>query len=357
MLGLDSFRLSATIFPVVSPVISRPPLDVSPPPPPRPASALARPGWRQMLPRPKHPQLWGVGVGSFALGLINGALVVSAGIALVAYQQLLQLSPRQREGLVQRLQRGLPLPRSPQQQALVLALVTGASTYTFTSLWHSTHSLLMAGLLTGQGALALFALGALLRSSRAEERSNGQWGAAPIDQIEHNLAILSHSDPLKRLVAVRRLVKLAEHNADGYGAGVSVRSHLIDCFTIRLGQEGDAIVRSALEKGLTLLQPTQSLSPSSAAAFAIDSGANSTELSESALEPQFIPAPDLVGPLSSSESGHLEASTEQDSSYQTLGSSIEASTAEASTAELTRSSLPAPKERRAVVEYEEYLDI
>ncbi|MBE9158984.1 hypothetical protein IQ265_19400 [Nodosilinea sp. LEGE 06152] len=249
---------------MVSPVISRPALDVSPAPPSRSTAALLRPKWRRSLPPLKHPQMWALGLGSLALGLVNGALVISAGIGLVAYQQILQLSPRQRKGLMQRLQQGLPLPTSPQQQALILAAVAGASTYTFTALWHSTHSLLMALLLTGQGALALFAVGALLRSSRSADPSDDLWNAAPVAQVEHNLGLLSHPDPLKRLVAVRRLVRLAQTDEE-YLVGMSVRSHLVDCFQLRLSQETDAIVRSALEEGLALLQPTQSLSPSLAA--------------------------------------------------------------------------------------------
>lgn len=341
-------------FPVVSPVISRPALDISPPPSPRSRPALGRQGWRRSLrslPGSKNPRLWGLGAGSLALGLVNGALVISAGIALVAYQQILQLSPRQRQGLMQRLQQGLPLPATPQQQALMLGLVTGVSTYTFTALWHSTHSLLMALLLTGQGALALFAVGALVRSSRSAERSNDLWDAAPVAQMEHNLGLLSHPDPLKRLVAVRRLVRLAQ-NDEEYLAGVSVRSHLLDCFAIRLGQESDAIVRSALEEGQSLLRSAKPLPPSSAFAFVADSAPDAAALKPPELETQWVVAPGLSDSPKPSEMGHLEASAEQDDSYQLLGSSTKTSTTE-----LTRSPSPISKERRAVVEYEEYLDI
>ncbi len=359
MLSLDSSRLQQ--LPVVSPVIPRPALDVSPSPSPRPRSALRqgrRPSlpWSsspegRSLPRLKHPQMWGLGFSSLALGLVNGALVISAGIGLVAYQQILQLSPRQRKGLMQRLQQGLPLPATPQQQALILGLVTGVSTYTFTALWHSTHSLLMALLLTGQGALALFAVGALLRSSRSTDRSTDLWNAAPVAQVEHNLGLLSHPDPLKRLVAVRRLVRLAQADEE-YLAGLSVRSHLLDCFQIQLGQESDAIVRSALEEGQSLLRSAKPLPPSSAPAFVVDSASDAVELKHSQLETQLVAAPGLSDSPNTLGPGHLEASAEQDDSYQFPGSSTEASTTE-----LTRSPSPVPKERRAVVEYEEYLDI
>ncbi|PZV00726.1 MAG: hypothetical protein DCF32_17135 [Leptolyngbya sp.] len=293
-------------------------------------------------------------MGSLTLGLINGALVISAGIGLVAYQQILQLSPRQRKGLMQRLQQGLPLPATPQQQALMLGLVTGVSTYTFTALWHSTHSLLMALLLTGQGALALFAVGALLRSSRSADRSDDLWDAAPVAQVEHNLGLLSHPDPLKRLVAVRRLVRLAQAD-DEYLAGMSVRSHLLDCFAIRLGQESDAIVRSALEEGLTLLRSAKPLPPSSAVAFVVDSASNVAELKQPEFETQLVAAPGISDSSKPPKLGHLEASPEQVGLEQRSSSALE-KTPEASTITPTRASEPAPKGRRAV-EYVEYLDV
>lgn len=245
--------------------------------------------------------MWGVGLGSLALGLVNGALVISAGIGLVAYQQLLQLSPRQRQGLMQRLQQGLPLPAKPQQQALLLGLVAGVSTYMFTALWHSTHSLLMALLLTGQGALALFAVGVLLRSPRSAERSDDLWDAAPVAQVEHNLGLLSHSDPLKRLVAVRRLVRLAQGDEE-YLVGLSLRSHLLDCFQIRLGQESDAIVRLALDEGLTLLRSAKPLPTSSATPFMLD------KPSEPTLQamPEDIPAI-IARPTPSTQQGRRTA--------------------------------------------------
>jgi hypothetical protein len=284
--------------------------------------------------------MWGLGVGSLALGLVNGALVISAGIGLVAYQQILQLSPRQRKGLMQRLQQGLPLPTSPQHQALILAGVAGASTYTFTALWHSTHSLLMA----------------LLRSSRSAERSDDLWNADPIAQVEHNLGLLSHPDPLKRLVAVRRLVRLTEQGAvDGsYLAGMSVRSHLIDCFQLRLNQESDAIVRSALEDGQTLLRQAKPLSPSSStpfsAAFTTDSALDLAELTHP-LEAQPI--------AESSPSGSLNSFRLEDSEPAAAADSAPTEPVAATATDTPPPAAPAPtpKGRRGTVEYVEYLDI
>lgn len=308
--------------------------------------------------------MWGLGVGSLALGLVNGALVISAGIGLVAYQQILQLSPRQRKGLMQRLQQGLPLPTSPQQQALILAGVAGVSTYTFTALWHSTHSLLMALLLTGQGALALFAVGALLRSSRSADPSDDLWNAAPIAQVEHNLGLLSHPDPLKRLVAVRRLVRLA-HVDEEYLAGVSVRSHLIDCFQLRLSQESDAIVRSALEDGQTLLRQAKPLPPSSAtplsaeltsAPLTTDSALDIAEFNNSNVESQPVAASSPAGALNLPLVEDGEPAAEPDSP-QPAAASTSVSAAGASTETPLRPPVPTAKGRRGTVEYVEYLDI
>lgn len=365
---------------MVSPVISRPALDVSPPPPSRSTSALAQPGWRRSLPRPKHPRLWGLGLGSLALGLVNGALVISAGIGLVAYQQILQLSPRQRKGLIQRLQNGLPLPTSPQQQALILAGIAGTSTYTFTALWHSTHSLLMALLLTGQGALALFAVGALLRGSttRSTDRSDTLWNAAPVAQVEHNLGLLSHPDPLKRLVAVRQLVRLVEQGAieGNYLAGVSVRSHLLDCFQLQIHQENDPVVRSALESGQNLLRQAKPLAPSSATPLAVDGAIGAVEMSDPALAPQPVAAPDLAARPKNLVLSDLEAPLDQASPGQRSAIAPEAapeappeartefSTTAASTTPTPTPATTAPPRAieptikgRRTVEYVEYLDI
>ena len=294
--------------------------------------------------------MWGLGLGSLTLGLVNGALVISAGIGLVAYQQILQLSPRQRKKVMQRLQQGLPLPTSPQQQALVLATVAGASTYTFTALWHSTHSLVMALLLTGQGALALFAVGALLRSPRSANSSDEPWNAAPIAQVDHNLSLLSHPDPLKRLV-----VRLA-HTDEEYLVGMSVRSQLIDCFQLRLNQENDAIVRSALEEGQSLLRSAKPLPPSSATAFVVNSAPDAAVLNQPELDTPLIAAPGISESLKSSKSGQLEASPEQISLGRTSEIAAEETPEASTTTTPTQASEPAPKGRRTV-EYVEYLDV
>jgi hypothetical protein len=234
----------------------------------------------------QHRHLWGVGLASFALGLVNGALVISAGVGWVAYQQLLALSPQQWRGLRQQIEQALPLPRSMRQQSLILGILLGVSTYTMASLWQTTHSPWMAMVFAGQTLFTLLIVGFLLRSGASESskvtvdkaepvwyrpdghstpvNANSAEDAPPqIDPLESGLAQLSHGDPLKRLVAVRRLVKLVEtaENDSLYvtGAAISLRSHLIDCFHIMLANEPEPIVRTAVREGLNLLRQTHQL--------------------------------------------------------------------------------------------------
>jgi hypothetical protein len=222
----------------------------------------------------QKPALWGLGLGSFALGLVNGSLVIAAGISWVAYKQLLSLSPQQWAVLKQQIEQLLPLPRSLRQQALVLSILLGASTYTMVSLWQATRSPLMAVVLTSQTALTLLVVGFLLRSggpaqsakAPASQKSMGlalPQAMEQIDPVEQSLGQLGHPEPLKRLVAVRRLVKLMDAMGDDplyvTGAEVSLRSHLLDCFHIMLAHESEPIVRSAVREGLNLLRQTHQL--------------------------------------------------------------------------------------------------
>ncbi len=234
----------------------------------------------QNLPLAKHPQLWGVGLGSFALGLVNGAFVISVGVGWVAYKQLQALSPGQWATLRQSIEKALPLPRTMQQQALVLSLLLAASTYTMTALWQSTHSLLMALVLLGQTTLTFFVVGVMLRTgkkaasvplpqaARSLEHDQPPAPSLPLaargmDPIEYSLSQLTHPDPLQRLVAIRRLVKLVDGVGDeklyAVGAQVSLRSHLLDCFHIMLAHETEPIVRTAVREGLTLLRQVHQL--------------------------------------------------------------------------------------------------
>jgi hypothetical protein len=235
------------------------------------------------LPLAKQPYLWGVGLGSFALGLVNGAFVISMGVGWVAYKQLQSLSPRQWATLRQSIEKALPLPGTMQRQAMVLSLLLAASTYTMTALWQSTHSMLMALVLLGQTTLTFFVVGLMLRSGKrsapipspqmaptlgyhhdlVERERSSPSSTESVDPLEYSLSQLTHPDPLQRLVAIRRLVKLidgvGEEKLYAVGAQVSLRSHLLDCFHIMLAHETEPIVRTAVREGLSLLRQVPQL--------------------------------------------------------------------------------------------------
>jgi hypothetical protein len=234
------------------------------------------------LPLARYPHLWGLGLGSFALGLVNGAFVISMGVGWVAYKQLQSLSPGQWAMLRRQIEQALPLPRTLQQQALVLSLLLATSTFTMTSLWQATHSLLMGSILLGQTTLTFFVVGLMLRSakhpsqgyrsvtdrpslrrSKPDSQETVTTTARAVDPVEQSLSQLTHSDPLQRLVAIRRLVKLVDdaevEQLYAVSAQVTLRSHLLDCFHLMLAHESEPIVRTAVREGLDLLRQTHQL--------------------------------------------------------------------------------------------------
>ncbi|NEQ44411.1 MAG: hypothetical protein F6K00_12965 [Leptolyngbya sp. SIOISBB] len=71
---------------------------------------------------------------------------------------------------------------------------------------------------------------------------------------------------MKRLLAVRSLLHWSlssEVTTETYlpGTGVTVQSHLVDCFRVMLTHESEPIVRIALLEGLKALQPKPQLPP------------------------------------------------------------------------------------------------
>lgn len=77
---------------------------------------------------------------------------------------------------------------------------------------------------------------------------------------------LSATDALKRLIAVRALLRWSLDDARGTasylpGTQVTVRSHLVDCFRVMLTRETEPLVRVALIEGLKVLQPKPQLPP------------------------------------------------------------------------------------------------
>ncbi|HEY9881427.1 MAG TPA: hypothetical protein V6D29_23435 [Leptolyngbyaceae cyanobacterium] len=210
---------------------------------------------------------WGLGLASLGLTLINGPLVISLGVGLVVYQQLVNLTPEQWQQLRQSIQKRSHASLSTQGKTLLLTGTALAATYLTTSIWAETHHLWVALALGSQSLVTLALLVWLLRSSHTNNQSDAptQLRRAEVDAegIESLLLELNHPNPLRRLVLVRQLTRLAGQEPPEHsyidGGVVSVRSHLIDCFHLMLAQESEPLVRTALREGLQHLRPPAQL--------------------------------------------------------------------------------------------------
>lgn len=224
-------------------------------------SQFAATQWERVYP------FWGLSLASLVLSLINGPLVISLGVGLVVYQQLVRLTPEQWQQMRQSIQVRSHAPLSPQGKTLLLTGTALAATYLTTSIWSETHQLWVALTLGSQSLVTLALLAWLLRSSQASKESDtaSQVRRAKVDPVELDslLLELNHPDSLRRLVLVRQLTRLVvqEDLESSYieGAAVSVRSHLIDCFHLMLSQESEPLVRTALREGLQRLRPPAQL--------------------------------------------------------------------------------------------------
>ncbi|HEY9737003.1 MAG TPA: hypothetical protein V6D06_11995 [Trichocoleus sp.] len=220
--------------------------------------------------------VWGVGLASLLLSLVNGPLVISCGVGLVAYQQLKRLTPEQWQQLSEWVQRQQIAP-SARTKTLLLSGSALAATYVTTALWAETHQLAVAIALGRQSLLTLALLGWLLRGAptppgqapeTAERPEPENSNREPVREtvnladIDDLLEDLAHPDPLRRLVRVRQLTRVALGNTEqSYleQGTVSVRSHLVDCFHLMLAQEQEPLVREALREGLHCLRPPAQL--------------------------------------------------------------------------------------------------
>lgn len=76
-------------------------------------------------------------------------------------------------------------------------------------------------------------------------------------QIDALLADLMDAEPLKRLIAVRQLTKLATKTQFDKADHRSI----VDCFRLMLAQESETVVRNAILDGLQALQKVPNLRP------------------------------------------------------------------------------------------------
>lgn len=222
-----------------------------------PLPALSRKKWSPFL---------GLGVASLVLALINGPLMVSLGVGLVVYKQLGQLSAAQWQQLGDWLQQQRTTRLSAHGKTLLLSGTALAATYLTTAIWVETHQATVAIALGGQSLFTLALLAWILRTvspAPAQPAAPPAANSGSPEALEVLLLELVHADPLRRLVLVRQLTRLALQAAPAQsyleGGAVSVRSHLIDCFHLMLAQESEPLVRTALRQGLQHLRPTAQL--------------------------------------------------------------------------------------------------
>jgi hypothetical protein len=202
----------------------------------------------QRLGSPRRLPLWGLGLASLALSLVNGPLVLAAGAGLVTYQQLAQLSPQQWQLLGEWLQQQRHRALSPRHKTLLLSGTALIATYLTTALWAETHQLAVAIALGSQSLLTLALLAWLLRSPAPAAASPA---AAPT--LDALLNELTSADPLRRLIGVQRLSQRA------IAGDRAQQNQLIDCFRLMLAQESEPLVRTALRQGLQQLRPLAQL--------------------------------------------------------------------------------------------------
>ncbi len=142
-------------------------------------------------------------------------------------------------------------------RSLTLATLAGfaalGSTYLATAVWVEAdqHWLATSILLEGLGILAI---GSFLVWQFFSRRTPIYFG--PETQFQQWLADFSHTDPLKRLIAVRQTTRavMAAHLPLPMTA-----AELADCFRLMLDRETEAIVCNALIESLQMLNTTRQL--------------------------------------------------------------------------------------------------
>lgn len=198
---------------------------------------------------------------SLLAALIDGKLLLAIATGAAAYRAAITSGQPSHQSLQRLSQQARSHLAQPQLRPYWLSGLTFAGTYLVSAVWVELHSPWLAIACLGMGAANVALLGWVIRSE-----------SAPSPASEHRLRGTSESvdgcwwqqltdpDALKRLMAVRHLTRwlLSSETAEQVylpGSGLTVRSHLVDCFHLMLTQEPEPLVRTALRESLRLLQP------------------------------------------------------------------------------------------------------
>ena len=138
---------------------------------------------------------------------------------------------------------------------LVLSVTSGAiaclGTYTAVTIWADAPNVWIGGGAIVQGiatVLVLILLARLLISLHGNQE----------DKLERSLENLTDSDPLKRLISVRQLTKLATQQLDP-----DAKKYVIECLQLLLTNESEVKIRDAAFDSLQALEPAEKLLPKS----------------------------------------------------------------------------------------------
>ncbi|MCY7276613.1 MAG: hypothetical protein LH702_23485 [Phormidesmis sp. CAN_BIN44] len=195
--------------------------------------------------------------GTIGLLFWNGRLVVATG-AGIAVMMLVYLSQdgnwKAPWSDVQKFLQGW-------NQTFLLAVTSGSAatfgTYLAASLWAEVGSPWIATGMILQQTATIGTLGFLIWQMLNRQES------CPITRFNQILDDLTDGDPLKRLIAVRRMTDSIEQQSDR-----AQKRQMADYLRVMLSREEDPIVRDALLEGLQSLDIIRSLSESKVQAIA-----------------------------------------------------------------------------------------
>lgn len=207
--------------------------------------------WRRYIRRYTRPAWLMAGTLALVLLSVDARFVLASGAGVGAALAVFYLA--QKQWVLPPLWRQLVgmLTRS-RGMAIAAGSAATLSTYAALSLNKPFVDPAMAIGLALEGSLLL---GFLLWLSSRSDRSLEPSSTASADSVDSYLEQLADPNPLKRLLAIRQMTRLArspETSAD-------VQADLADCFRIMLAHEPDPTVQQALVRHLNLLTPPAQL--------------------------------------------------------------------------------------------------
>jgi len=201
--------------------------------------------------------------GAAGLFYWNGRLVLALGAGLSVMVLVYLMHDWQLDVNFAQLRKYLQGWNQPFALSAGAGAIATLTTYTAAAVWAESDSawIATATILQGMGTLTVL----LWLINQAVNRQ------ASRDRVQHHQLIqdLAHSDPLKRLIAIRQLTDtisvLDEQPQTLRGPGKTpTRQEIADYFRLMLSREEDSVIRDALWDGLQTLDIVQSLQQATA---------------------------------------------------------------------------------------------